>query len=130
MKSKKMDGLQEDDEDDDEEETQSTDRFAHESTSDEDHPMESKIQTRAKYGVKMRNPKWSRMFTLRTVDPCEIVTLSVQNLMNLRTQFPEIYEDIFKNQKWKLWVMKRTKKAAIKLCQQAIDMKKSSNWMK
>mmetsp|Transcript_20581 Transcript_20581/g.25270 ORF Transcript_20581/g.25270 Transcript_20581/m.25270 type:complete len:108 (-) Transcript_20581:53-376(-) len=63
------------------------------------------------------------MFTMRTVDACELVTFGVPTLLNLQTQFPEIYADIFKDQQWKLWIMKQTKKEAQRICREKIDTK-------
>ena len=74
LKRKNDDEVTQNSEDDDE--TQSTERFAHESTSDEDMNNRKPKRMRTKIGgIKLRNPKWCRMFTLRTVHACELVTL-------------------------------------------------------
>ena len=71
---------------------------------------------------KDKKPNYSREFTIRALEQSEFVSLSASNLLNLKAEFPEIYKKMFKNQKWKLWIMKKTKEHAIKLCQQKIDL--------
>ena len=46
------------------------------------------------------------------MEKCELVTLSTSNLRNLKSEFPEMYQDFFRHQHYKLWVMKETKKRA------------------
>ena len=70
---------------------------------------------------KDKKPKNVREFTVRALEQSEFVSLSSSSLMNLKAEFPEIYKKMFKKRKWKLWIMKKLKDHAIKLCQQKQD---------
>ena len=70
---------------------------------------------------KDKKPKNVREFTIRALEQSEFVSLSTSNLMNLKAEFPEIYKEMFKKRIWKLWIMKKIKEHAIKLCQQKQD---------
>ena len=54
------------------------------------------------------------------MEKCELVTLSTSNLRNLKSEFPEMYQDFFRHQKYKLWAMQKTKKKAEKLCSEIL----------
>ena len=44
-----------------------------------------------------------RKFTVQCIEEAEFIMLSLDMLVELEIQFPEVYEDIFNDQEYMLW---------------------------
>lgn len=102
-----------------ESETSSSDEQESDSTQDGTNTKRNKHHHKHK---RIKHPRALRMYTIKTVEQCELVTLSFLDLENLRVEFPEVYQDLFQHQKYKLQTLQKVKNHAIKL----LDIRQSS----
>ena len=97
-----------------ESDTSSSEEVDSDSTQDATKPKTRPNHRKAKF----RHPRALRMYTIKTVEQCELVTLSFLDLQNMKVEFPEVYQDLFRHQKQKLKMLLKTKDYAIKLLNQ------------
>ena len=55
----------------------------------------------------------SRKFTIKCTENSEFIMLSVQHLTSMRSEFPEVYLDIFSGQSLNLWATLKLKLKAL-----------------
>ena len=83
--AKKKNHIEEEEEDSSSSESSDNKMFNDSFDEENDGPKHRGKQRRrnSKSQKKLSNPKWCRMFTMRTIKNCELVTLSSANLMNM-----------------------------------------------
>ena len=72
-----------------------------------------KAQTKARRGLL--HSRHLRRFTVQCIEEAEFIMLTLDQLEELRGAFPEVYDDIFANQDYTLWLTLRAKQRALDL---------------